>query len=206
MTNKCRNKTKRETKRRIRWNVTWYLKRCWCDDIGVISLLSQLTYILADAFWNEPKAATLPFVRSVARKVKTIIRIEKRTVDGPPFTTCCSSRRQLALAMRSHKKRTAGHYFVTFFLILGLLSSVFSQISIKDKRQLVNSCIDGNNHKREPGPEDSLHQQVTQVFVILLLFLLAHSYILFSVFTMEKQFLLHGKYDRSCSRRENVRL
>ncbi|KZS06035.1 Folate receptor gamma [Daphnia magna] len=61
--------------------------------------------------------------------------------------------------MRSHKKRTAGHYFVTFFLILGLLSSVFSQISIKDKRQLVNSCIDGNNHKREPGPEDSLHQQ-----------------------------------------------
>lgn len=47
-----------------------------------------------------------------------------------------------------------------YVIVLLLLHSVSSQTSVIDKRSLVNSCIDGNNHKREPGPEDSLHQQV----------------------------------------------
>ncbi|XP_046438647.1 folate receptor alpha-like [Daphnia pulex] len=51
------------------------------------------------------------------------------------------------------------HYVIFVLLFLGLFHSISGQISVKDKRQLVNSCIDGNNHKREPGPEDSLHKQ-----------------------------------------------
>ena len=59
-------------------------------------------------------------------------------------------------------------HVIFVLLFLGLFHSISSQISVKDKRQLVNSCIDGNNHKQEPGPEDSLHQQVMPIFCIIL--------------------------------------
>ena len=52
---------------------------------------------------------------------------------------------------------------ISIILFSALFNPSSSQSSVIDKRSLVNSCIDGNNHKREPGPEDSLHQQVMEI-------------------------------------------
>lgn len=70
--------------------------------------------------------------------------------------------------MLSHHQNASEtrHYVIFVLLFLGLFHSISGQISVKDKRQLVNSCIDGNNHKREPGPEDSLHKQVGLILVL----------------------------------------
>lgn len=64
--------------------------------------------------------------------------------------------------MIDHNQR----YVVVVLVLLGtFFYPVTSQISVIDKRSLVNTCIDGNNHKREPGPEDDLHKQVITRFL-----------------------------------------
>lgn len=55
---------------------------------------------------------------------------------------------------------------LSFILLfsLTLLDPVYSQRDTLEKRNLVNSCIDGLNHKTVPGPEDELHKQVYRKF------------------------------------------
>lgn len=72
-----------------------------------------------------------------------------------------------------------------------------SQLSLTDKRNLVNSCIDGNNHKTVPGPEDELHKQVQNLngFVTFSDYLINHVLFILSqlciVLAMERKLLLH---------------
>lgn len=99
-----------------------------------------------------------------------IVHLQKDTGEDSSFIHA-ASRRLLAFknyieAMLCRNQNASEMRHVIFVLLfLGLFHSISSQISVKDKRQLVNSCIDGNNHKQEPGPEDSLHQQVMPILL-----------------------------------------
>lgn len=78
------------------------------------------------------------------------------------------SRRLFIYAWRDLKGSTMlvrnhGRQFI-LILLGAFFCPISSQNSIIEKRNLVNSCIDGNNHKREPGPEDDLHKQVVKYF------------------------------------------
>lgn len=49
---------------------------------------------------------------------------------------------------------------LSILTFLRLFPVCLCQISTTDKRSLINVCLDGKNHKTQPGPEDDLHVQV----------------------------------------------
>ena len=101
---------------------------------------------------------------SPSKTIKTVTIWILDTVENGSdrFSLRSFSRRLFAIFSNSMctQDDKKSRYFIVILFFTAFLNLTSSQNSVIDKRSLVNSCIDSNNHKQEPGPEDSLHQQV----------------------------------------------